>query len=1268
MKKTLFSTLLFSLALAGAGGGLVAGQPESAQEGSPTAVTGADLPYVYTKWKQYTVADGLPNDHIFAVKAVGPYIWVGTEGGLARLDKRTGKITSWTEEDGLPWRVVSAIDVDPKTGEVWLGMFGGGLARFSGGRFDHFHQLNSGLVNDVVYGVCVENDNIWAATTAGASRYNTLSGEWTIYTERNAPMEEIWNYGCTVGDGKVYLGVWGSGVLEFDIATERWKDYLDPDGEMEIDLYRDDGIVHVITTGVSHVESTLWVTTYFGASRYDGRHWRGYFKQDSGVPSDFHNAVKGRSADEAWFSTDKGLGVLTDFESDTWVTYTTDHETGTGRAVIQRGTEILDTVTMPPNLPHNYVLWSELDGDDWWVGTSKGLAHAVGEGYYPGLRRVERRPVVADDAGEGSDREIATLDTRAIVEEIDVGPYEVPDLPLKKSSNYASSAVDVEPYGHVTPYFEHFLEQMEYTGPARALPEPEELEAVKIGFLGPIKPTVSVATGGRSHEEPLGNAMLRGSRLAIEQANAAGGYLDREIPFELVVHNDNGLWGASGNEIIDMAYKKGVWAILGTIDGANSHIAIRVALKAEIPMVNTGDTDPTFIETNIPWVIRTIGDDRQQSYILLDYLFRKMGYERVAIMRASNRYGRFGVREIKDGSRRLGHPVIVEMAYPVGGEDFSLHLDRIEEAQPEVIVHWGDGEDGARILNQIRERGMTQPFFCSDRCVSDTFVEAAGENAVGVLAPYPWNPDRTDPKLVGFKSAFRERFGTEPDTYAAHAYDGMNMLIWAIQNAGLNRAKIRDLLAYRVEPWPGVTGDIPLNAVLDDAGEVFLARYEGERWRYYSREDLDIPSGLVVPEPRTERETAAVSAVDPARDFRATPLEYAGPEGEDPEVDELAEVVIGWFGPSDPAEPEQSDLWTAASLAIEEANAAGGYRGVPFKLEARWSENRWGSGVSQLSRLAYEQKISAILGSVDGPSAHLAEQVVAKARLPLVSPVSTDKSVNLAGVPWMFSLAPADHLWAPVLVDAILDRLAGLEGTGFALLSGTDHDSRLAATEILAELAARDQGPALHLEFRPGSESFSPQLELLAGEKPGVILIVGGAEDSARLTSALRAWDPTAAIYGTPQMARSLFVELAGPAAEEVRFPLLLDPENEIADREAFARRFYGRTGSEPDWAAITSYDATSLLVAAIRRAGPNRAGIREALIALSPWQGIGGLVEWDPVGQNLRPVTALGTVRSGRIVAHFLTGTTSSPHLAQVLLRSPTLPIQPQAGQRASK
>jgi len=347
------------------------------------------MPYVYTQWKQFTTKDGLPNDHIFAVKIHGPKVWIGTEDGLACLDKRTGKIRSWQEKDGLPFQVVSALDVDPKTGDVWIGMFGGGLARFSGGRFDHWHQLNSGLVNDVVYGVAVENDNIWAATTAGASRFNTKTGEWSIYTEKNAPMEEIWNYGVSFDEGKVYLGVWGSGVLEFDIATERWKDYLDPDGEMEIDLYRDDGIVHVITTGTSHIDGTLWVSTYFGVSRYDGRHWRGFFAHECGLPSDFNNAVKGRSADEAWFATDKGLGVLADFATDTWVTYTRDPKEPRGTAVVSRGTEVLGTIETDLNIPHNYVLWVEIDGNDAWVGTSKGLAWAIGPDYYPGLEEPQ---------------------------------------------------------------------------------------------------------------------------------------------------------------------------------------------------------------------------------------------------------------------------------------------------------------------------------------------------------------------------------------------------------------------------------------------------------------------------------------------------------------------------------------------------------------------------------------------------------------------------------------------------------------------------------------------------------------------------------------------------------------------------------------------------------------------------------------------------------------------------------------------------------------
>jgi len=73
----------------------------------------------------------------------------------------------------------------------------------------------------------------------------------------------------------------------------------------------------------------------------------------------------------------------------------------------------------------------------------------------------------------------------------------------------------------------------------------------------------------------------------------------------------------------------------------------------------------------------------------------------------------------------------------------------------------------------------------------------------------------------------------------------MNMLIWAVQVAGLNRAKIRDVLAHRAEPWKGVTGDIRLSACLDDLGDVYLAKRENGKWNFYSREDLEIPRGYV---------------------------------------------------------------------------------------------------------------------------------------------------------------------------------------------------------------------------------------------------------------------------------------------------------------------------------------------------------------------------------------------------------------------------------------
>ncbi|MCP5103011.1 MAG: regulator, partial [bacterium] len=323
------------------------------------------------------------NDHIFALKADHHRLWVGTENGLALY--QNGKWKTWKEKDGLPWKVVSSITVSPKTGDVWLALFGGGLARFSGGRFDHFNQFNSGLVNDVVYGVAILNDTVWVATTAGISSYNTVTGQWEIYTDKNAPMEEIWCYNADARDEKLYIAVWGGGILEWDDKTRQWNAHRDPDREMEIDLYRDDGLIHNITTSASYIDGVLWASTYFGLSRYDGRRWRGYMDHDSGLTSNFINLAIGRSGDSCYNATDLGLAVLADFKTDTWVTYKIDkpnHKTWT--AHVLDGKKEIRTIPTNLSLPNHFVITLCFQGKDLWIGTGHGLARGIGKGYYSG--------------------------------------------------------------------------------------------------------------------------------------------------------------------------------------------------------------------------------------------------------------------------------------------------------------------------------------------------------------------------------------------------------------------------------------------------------------------------------------------------------------------------------------------------------------------------------------------------------------------------------------------------------------------------------------------------------------------------------------------------------------------------------------------------------------------------------------------------------------------------------------------------------------------
>ncbi len=325
---------------------------------------------VYDRWRTYTTADGLPSDKAFSVRVDGERVWVGTDAGLALFEG--GRWRTLTVADGLAHPVVLSIDVSSQTGDVWIGTLGG-LNRWSAGRFEKFDQFNSGLANDVVYGVATEGDFLWAATAAGTSRLNTRTGQWDIFDQETAPMHEPWSYGVSARNGMVYIAAWGGGVLEFNTRTQRWRDYRDPDGEMEIDLFPDDGLVHDVTVSVTYENGILWVGTYFGLSRYDGARWRGYFDHDSGLVSNFINFLKARGS-VVWVCTDQGLNS---FDGTTWITYQRDSIGGGGEILISAGETSAERRKTATAIAHNYVLGVDFQGDTLWVATAKGVSRGV---------------------------------------------------------------------------------------------------------------------------------------------------------------------------------------------------------------------------------------------------------------------------------------------------------------------------------------------------------------------------------------------------------------------------------------------------------------------------------------------------------------------------------------------------------------------------------------------------------------------------------------------------------------------------------------------------------------------------------------------------------------------------------------------------------------------------------------------------------------------------------------------------------------------------
>ena len=401
------------------------------------------------------------------------------------------------------------------------------------------------------------------------------------------------------------------------------------------------------------------------------------------------------------------------------------------------------------------------------------------------------------------------------------------------TQRYANMPDEAVPYRKFSkPYKEWYVDKdtLDYNGAARerVVEEINASKTVNIGFLGPLE---------NNYEAGYGQAMLHGAQMAVEEANARGGYgaggMSSGKPYALKVHNDSAQWGASSTEAVKMTFDENVVAVLGSIDGASTHIMLRVALKLEFPIMDTGTTDPTVTETRIPWLMHTFPDDRQQGYTMADYIFKQLKLKKIGVFRTQTRYARIGVEKFFDEAKRMGRVPPLEVKFNRGDHDFSTQLRMLQNAHIEGLVIWGEAPDAARILKQMREMGMKQPVFGSSRMAYPALLEIAGTAAEGVVTPAPLDPTRTDPQWLEFRKKYQAKFNDEPDAYAAYAYDGMNILIGAIEKHGLNRGRIMDgLREYYGKPYGGVAEREEFDYTLNNIAPLALVKVESGKFVY----------------------------------------------------------------------------------------------------------------------------------------------------------------------------------------------------------------------------------------------------------------------------------------------------------------------------------------------------------------------------------------------------------------------------------------------------
>lgn len=282
-----------------------------------------------------------------------------------------------------------------------------------------------------------------------------------------------------------------------------------------------------------------------------------------------------------------------------------------------------------------------------------------------------------------------------------------------------------------------------------------------------------------------GSATLDGLKLAIKEANDAGGVNGKKI--NLVTVDNKSEASEAVNAATKLISDDKVKVIIGPAVTANVMAESQVANDNKIPVIAPDATSPSVTVENgqvKPFIFRSCFIDPQQGNVMASFATKTLKAKTAVIyVDSSSDYSKSLGQVFKEKFEAAGGKVVMEEAFLAKDQDFKATLTKIKTANADVIFVPAYYEEVGKIVKQARELGITQPMLGTDGWDDTKVVDIAGAGALNNTF-FSSHYSEKDKDVQGFIEAFTKEYNHAPNVFAALGYDAGKMLIDAIKRAG----------------------------------------------------------------------------------------------------------------------------------------------------------------------------------------------------------------------------------------------------------------------------------------------------------------------------------------------------------------------------------------------------------------------------------------------------------------------------------------------------